>query len=139
MKISDMLTKDPHVIRPDAMICEAARMMKQHDIGMLPVCDGQRLVGSITDRDLTVRAVADACDPLSTRVRDIMTPNVFWCYDDQDIEEAAQLMEEKQIRRLPIINRDKRLVGIISLGDLALRTQNERLAEEVLECVSEPV
>ena len=139
MKISDMLTRDPHVIRPDAMICEAARMMKQHDIGMLPVCDGQRLVGSITDRDLTVRAVADACDPLSTRVRDTMTPNVFWCYDDQDIEEAAQLMEEKQIRRLPIINRDRRLVGIISLGDMALRTQNERLAEEVLECVSEPV
>jgi CBS domain-containing protein len=139
MKIRDMLTKDPQVIRPDAMICEAARMMKQHDIGMLPVCDGERLVGSITDRDLTVRAVADACDPLSTRVRDIMTPNVFWCYDDQDIQEAAQLMEEKQIRRLPIVNRDKRLVGIISLGDLALRTQNERLAEEVLECVSEPV
>ena len=113
-------------------------MMKQHDIGMLPVCDGQRLVGSITDRDLTVRAMADARDPLSTKVRDVMTPSVFWCFDDQGIEEAAQLMEQKQIRRLPIVNRDKQLVGIISLGDFALRSQNEQLAEEVLESVSTP-
>ena len=138
MKIRDMLTKDPHVIRPDAMISEAAKMMKHHDIGMLPVCDGQRLVGSITDRDLTVRAVAVARDPLSTKVRDVMTPSVFRCFDDQGIEEAAQLMEQKQIRRLPIVNRDKQLVGIISLGDLALRSQNEQLAEEVLESVSIP-
>jgi CBS domain-containing protein len=139
MKIKDILTKDPHVIRPDAMICEAAKMMKQCDIGMLPVCDGQRLMGSITDRDLTIRAVAEGRDPLSTRVKDVMTPNVFWCYDDQNLEDAAQLMEERQIRRLPIVNRRKELVGIISLGDLALRSNNERLAEEVLECVSEPV
>jgi CBS domain-containing protein len=138
MKIRDILTKDPHVIRPDAMISEAAKMMKQHDIGMLPVCDGQSLVGSITDRDLAVRAVAGARDPSSTKVRDVMTPDVFWCYDDQSLEEAAQLMEQKQIRRLPIVNRQKRLVGIVSLGDFALRSQNDRLAEEVLECVSEP-
>jgi len=71
-------------------------------------------------------------------VRDVMTPSVFWCFDDQGIEEAAQLMEQKQIRRLPIVNRDKQLVGIISLGDLALRSQNEQLAEEVLESVSTP-
>jgi CBS domain-containing protein len=139
MKIKDILTRDPHVIRPDAMICEAAKMMKQCDIGMLPVCDGQRLMGTLTDRDLTVRAIAEGCDPVSTKVKDVMTANVFWCYDDQDIEAAAQLMEEKQIRRLPIVNRQKRLVGIVSLGDLALRSNNDRLAEEVLECVSEPV
>jgi CBS domain-containing protein len=139
MKIRDILTKDPHVIRPDAMICEAARMMKESDIGMLPVCDGRSLVGSVTDRDLAIRGVAGGCDPLSTKVSEVMTPNVFWCYDDQEIEEAAQLMEEKQIRRLPIVNREKRLVGIVSLGDFALRSQNERLTEEVLECVSEPV
>ena len=138
MKICDILTKDPQVVRPDAMISEAAKMMKQHDIGMLPVCDGHRLVGSITDRDLAIRAIAEGRNPLSTKVSDIMTPNVFWCYDDQDLEEAAQIMEEKQIRRLPIVNREKRLVGIVSLGDFALRSQNDRLAEEVLECVSEP-
>jgi CBS domain-containing protein len=138
MRLKDILTRDPHVIRPDAMICEAARMTKRSDIGMLPVCDGESLVGTITDRDLTIRATAEGCDPLSTRVKDVMTPSVFWCYDDQEVEEAAQLMEEKQIRRLPIVNRKKRLVGIISLGDLALRAQNEQLVEEVLECVSEP-
>ena len=76
MKIKDILTKDPHVIRPDAMICEAAKMMKKVDIGMLPVCDGQQLVGSLTDRDLTIRAVAEGCDPLLTKVKDVMTPNV---------------------------------------------------------------
>jgi CBS domain-containing protein len=138
MKIRDILTKNPHVVRPDAMISEAAKMMKQHDIGMLPVCSGHQLVGSITDRDLAIRAIAEGRNPLATKVSDIMTPNVFWCYDDQELEEAAQLMEEKQIRRLPIVNREKRLVGIISLGDFALRSQNDRLAEEVLECVSEP-
>jgi CBS domain-containing protein len=139
MKIKDILTKDPHVIRPEAMICEAAKMMKQCDIGMVPVCDGERLLGTLTDRDLAIRAVAEGYDPLSTKVKDVMTPNVFWCYDDQEVEQAAQLMEEKQIRRLPIVNRQKRLVGIVSLGDLALRSNNDRLAEEVLECVSEPV
>jgi CBS domain-containing protein len=138
MKIRDILTKDPHVVRPDAMISEAAKMMKQYDIGMLPVCDGQRLVGSVTDRDLAIRAIADGRNPLSTKVSDIMTPKVSWCYDDQELEDAAQVMEQKQIRRLPIVNREKQLVGIVSLGDFALRSQNNRLAEEVLECVSQP-
>lgn len=138
MKLRDILTKDPQVIRPDAMICEAARIMRERDIGMLPVCDGERLVGSITDRDLTIRAVAEGSDPLTTQVREVMTPKMFWCYDDDDIEDAAQLMEEKQIRRLPIINREKRLVGIVSLGDLALRSDDDLLVEEVLESVSEP-
>ncbi|MCI0745908.1 MAG: CBS domain-containing protein [Verrucomicrobia subdivision 3 bacterium] len=138
MKVRDISTKDPRVINPDATICEAARIMKQCDIGMLPVCDRQRLVGSITDRDLAIRAIAEGCDPLATKVKDIMTPSVFWCFDDQDIEEAAKLMEEKQVRRLPIVNRQKRLVGIVSLGDMALRSQNDELTEEVLECVSQP-
>jgi CBS domain-containing protein len=98
MKLKDILTKDPHVIRPDAMICEAGRLMKQHDIGMLPVCDGERLVGAITDRDLAVRAIAEGHDPLKTKVRDVMTPGISWCFEDQSLEEVAQLMEEKQIQ-----------------------------------------
>src|SRR5437762_1778186 len=123
MKLKDILTKDPQVIGPDAMICEAARKMKECDIGMLPVCDGQRLVGAITDRDLAVRAVADGCDPLSTKVRDVMTPGICYGFEEQDLEEVAQQMEEKQIRRLAVLNRDKRLVGIVSLGDFALRSK----------------
>lgn len=138
MKIRQILTQNPEVISPRARICEAARLMRDLDIGMLPVCDGERLVGSITDRDLTIRAVADGCDALSTRVSDIMTPEVFYCFDDSEVEEAAHLMEDKQIRRLPILDRSKRLIGIVSLGDLALRSRNGPLTEEVLECVSEP-
>jgi CBS domain-containing protein len=139
MKIKDILTKDPEVIRPDAMICNAAAKMKERDIGMLPVCDGERLVGTITDRDLAIRAVAEGADPLATPVKQVMTPNLFYCFEDDDLEAAAQIMEEKQVRRLPVLNRDKRLVGIISLGDFALRSRDEHLTEEVLESVSEPL
>jgi CBS domain-containing protein len=138
MKIRDMLTRDPEVIRPDATICEAARKMKEHDIGMLPVCDGDHLVGSLTDRDLTIRAVADGADPLKTQVRDVMTSKIYYCFEDADLEEAARIMEDQQIRRLPVINSKKRLVGIISIGDMAVRTHDERLVEEVMERVCEP-
>ena len=137
MKIKDIETKNPQVIGPDQTICEAARMMKEMDIGMLPVCDGERLIGALTDRDLAIRAVAQGCDPLSTKVTEIMTPDLCCCFEDNDVKEAARLMEEKQIRRLPVIDRDKRLVGIVSLGDLALRSRDEDITEEVLECVSE--
>jgi len=139
MLVRDILTKDPEVIRPDASICDAARKMKQADIGMLPVCDGKRLVGIITDRDLTVRALAEGRDPNLTEVAAVMSPNVFYCFEDDDLQEAATTMEEKQVRRLPVLNRDKKLVGIIALADLALRSDDEILAEEVLECVSETV
>ena len=105
---------------------------------MLPVCDGDRLVGVITDRDITVRSVAQGHDPKTARVQEVMTPEVIYCFDDEDVKEAAKKMEEKQVRRLPVLNREKRLVGIVSLGDLAVRTGKEKLAGEVLERVSEP-
>src|SRR5437016_2794232 len=104
MKIREILTKDPEVTRPDDMICVAAQKMKNADIGMLPVCHGGRLIGCVTDRDLAIRAVAGGCDPLSTKVRDIMTPELFYCFEDDSIEDAAQMMEEKQVRRLPVLN-----------------------------------
>lgn len=138
MKVRDILTKNPEVIRPDASICEAAQKMMECDCGMLPVCDGQRLVGAITDRDITIRGVAKGLDPEGTKVYDVMSDGVIWCFEDQDLEEAAAIMEKKQIRRLPVLNGDKRLVGIISLGDLAVRSEEDMLSEEVLECVSEP-
>ena len=138
MKVQDILTKDPEVIHPDATICEAARKMRERDIGMLPVCDGDRLIGSITDRDLTVRAVAQGYDPISTRVRDVMTSGISFCFENDSLEDAAHVMEAKQIRRLPVLNAGKRLVGIISTGDLAVRSHDERLLEEVMERVCEP-
>src|SRR4030095_8162691 len=138
MKLKEILTPNPQVISPDAVICEAGRLMKQCDIGMLPVCDGERLVGVITDRDLAVRAVANGHNPLQTKVRDVMTPGICWCFHDQSLEEVAQLMEKKQIRRIAVLNRNKRLVGIASLGDFAVRSKYDHLTEELLEGVSQP-
>ena len=138
MKVNEIITHDPQVIHPETALIEAAQKMKSLDIGMLPVCDGDRLVGVITDRDITVRGVAQGYDPKTARVQEVMTPEVIYCFDDEDVKEAAKKMEEKQVRRLPVLNREKRLVGIVSLGDLAVRTGKEKLAGEVLERVSEP-
>ena len=138
MKVNEIITHDPEVIRPETALIEAAQKMKSLDIGMLPICDGDRLVGVITDRDITVRGVAQGYDPKTARVQEVMTPEVIYCFDDEDVKEAAKKMEEKQVRRLPVLNREKRLVGIVSLGDLAVRTGKEKLAGEVLERVSEP-
>ena len=106
---------------------------------MKPVYDGDRMVGMLTDSDINLRATAEGLDPTKTPVHEVMTPDVVYCFEDQPVEEAARIMEEKQIRRLIILNRDKRLVGIVSLGDLAVRdTEDPHLEEEVLERVSEP-
>lgn len=109
------------------------------DVGSLPVCgDEDKLVGMITDRDITIRATAGACDAKATLVQDVMTPGIVYCFEDQDVEDATKLMEDNQIRRLAVLNREKRLVGIVSLGDLAVKVGNDHLSGEALERVSEP-
>jgi CBS domain-containing protein len=138
MRVNEIITRDPEVIRPDAVLLDAAQKMKSLDIGTLPVCEGDRLVGMISDRDITVRGVAQNHDPKTARVDEVMTPDVIYCFDDEDVKEVAKKMEEKQVRRLPVLNREKHLVGIVSLGDLAVRTGKGKLAGEVLERVSEP-
>jgi len=136
------MTTNVEVVRPDASLQEAAEKMMHLDVGPLPVCDGERLVGMLTDRDITVRATAQGRDPKTTQVQAVMTPDIIYCFEDQDVADAARLMEEHQIRRLVVLNRDKRLVGIVSLGDLALETDEAGLDDaevgEVLEQVSEP-
>jgi CBS domain-containing protein len=113
--------------------------MKNLNVGVLPVCgDNDRLVGMITDRDIVVRAVAEGCDPRTITVKEVMSPDVLWCFEDQDVKEAAQLMRENQVRRLVVLNHDKRLVGIVSLGDLAVETGDEKLSGSTLEQVSLP-
>ena len=138
MQIKEVMTTGVEVVRPDDTLQEAARRMKSIDVGPLPVCDGDRLLGMITDRDIIVRATADGCDPKITRVKEAMTPGVVYVFEDQDVEEAASLMKERQIRRLVVLDRNKRLVGILSLGDIAADIQDEELSGEVLERVSEP-
>jgi CBS domain-containing protein len=138
MQLKEIMTPGVEVVTPEATIQEAAEKMRHLDIGPLPVCDGDRLVGLLTDRDITVRAVAEGRNPTTTQVRDVMTPEVVYGYDDQDSQDAARLMEQYQIRRLPVLNHDKRLVGMVSLGDLAVHAGGQSLAGEVLEQVSAP-
>jgi CBS domain-containing protein len=138
MKVQEILTQHPEVIHPEASLLEAAQKMRRLDVGMLPVCDGERLVGMITDRDITIRGTADGRDPRQGRVRDVMTAEVLFCFEDQDLEAAAELMENRQVRRLPVLDRAKRLTGILSLGDMAVRGKGQRVAGAVLERVSEP-
>ena len=120
------------------LVARSGREDEKPRRGPLPVCDNDRLAGLITDRDIAVRAVAEGCDPRTTTVKDVMTPDVVYCFEDQDVQEAAQLMREHQVRRLVVLNRDKRLVGIVSLGDLAVETGDEKLSGRTLEHVSLP-
>lgn len=138
MKVQEVMTRGVECTRPEASLREAAEKMKALDVGPLPVCENDRLVGMLTDRDITVRATAEGLPPGLGQVRDVMTPDVVYCYEDQDVEEAVRLMEENQIRRLVVLNRDKRMVGIVSLGDLAVKGGDEALSTEALEQLSEP-
>src|SRR5262245_25602386 len=118
MKVSEAMTRDVRVANPNETIRDVARVMAEINAGVLPVGENDRLVGMITDRDIALRAVAEGKAP-STKVRDVMSQEVLYCYDDQDVDEVARNMGDVQVRRLPVVNRDKRLVGIISLGDVA--------------------
>jgi CBS domain-containing protein len=138
MQISEIMTREPVVIGPDMVLKEAAETMRDLDSGVMPVGQNDRLVGMLTDRDITIRATAAGKDPNQTRVEEVMTPDVVYCFEDDDARDAALKMEEHQIRRLIVLNHDKRLVGILSLGDLAVHTSDDRLAGEVAEAVSEP-
>jgi CBS domain-containing protein len=119
MKVRDVMTRDVRLITPDQTVAEAAKLMADCDTGALPVREGDRLIGVITDRDIAVRAVAQHKSP-DAPVREVMSSDkVLYCYDDEDVEHVAKNMAENKVRRLPALNRDKRLVGIVSIGDLA--------------------
>jgi CBS domain-containing protein len=119
MRVSDAMTADVRIAAPNQSIQDAAQMMAEIDAGVLPVGDNDRLVGVITDRDIAVRAVAKGLPP-SVKVRDVMSHEVMYCFDDEDIDDVAQNMADIKVRRLPVLNRSKRLVGIVSLGDIAM-------------------
>ncbi len=119
MKVQEAMTRDVQMVAPTASLRHAAEIMARGDIGWLLVSENDRLIGAITDRDIAVRAVAAGKDPAAT-VRDVMTAEVKYCFEDEDIEAVARTMGEVQVRRLPVLNREKRLVGILSLADAAL-------------------
>ena len=136
-QIKDIMSRDVQVISPDATIAEAAKCMRDGDFGMMPVGENDRMIGAISDRDIAVRDLAEGRDA-SAKVRDVMSEGIHWAFEDDPVEKAAKIMSEHQIRRLPIVSRDKRLVGIVALGDLAVReTESEPAAEALCE-ISEP-
>ncbi len=125
-KVRDIMSRDVHVVRPDDSLQDAAMQMRSHDVGFLPVCDGERLVGTLTDRDIAIQAVAEGKDPKKTRVKDLGNREVCWCYDDQSPEDAARMMKDKEVRRVLVIDRDsKQLIGVVSVGDLATRSSSK--------------
>lgn len=136
MRAGDVMTRDVATVRPDAMIREAAQMMDDLNVGALPVCDGRRLVGIITDRDIVVRSTRDGMRPDATPVHAVMTDEVCWCFEDDAIDKIEDAMARRQIRRMPVVDRDKRLVGLIALGDLA--TDRALGAGDALRRISEP-
>lgn len=137
MKIREIMTSNVRCVGPNTSLQEAAALMSNLDVGALPICDDDRLAGMLTDRDIAVKGVARGCDPQKTQVREAMSEGIIFIYDDQEVGEAARLFETKQIRRLPVLNREKRMVGIVSLGDLAVNA-GEALGGEALKEVSQP-
>jgi len=130
MKVSEVMTKDVRLIEPTQTIRDAAKLMAEMDAGIMPIREGDRLVGMITDRDIAVRAVAEGKGP-ETPIREVMTEDVKYCYEDDDTEDVARNMADIQVRRLPVLTREKRLVGIISLGDMAVSEGSGRAGEAV--------
>lgn len=135
--VKDIMSRDVQVIGPDASLAEAARRMRDGNFGMMPVAENDRMVGAVSDRDIAVRAVARGLGP-EAKVREIMSTGICWAYDDDPVNRAAEIMSANQIRRLPIVNRDKRLVGIVALGDMAVQDSISEPAAQALGAISEP-
>ena len=137
MKVSECMTQDVEIVGPDQPIREAAQFMLRADAGVMPVGDGDGLVGMVTDRDIAVRAVAEGRGP-DTPVRDVMTDDVVYCFDDDDVEEVAIKMSDAQVRRMPVLSREgEQLVGIVSLADISRSDQNEA-ASVALDGITDP-
>jgi CBS domain-containing protein len=135
MKVKSSMHKGVEWVSPDTPVKAVARMMAEHDIGAIPVGENDRLVGMVTDRDIAVRGMADGKDISRLTARDVMTEGIVWCRDSDDMTHAANIMQTKQVRRLPVIDKDKRMVGILSLGDLS-NAATERTAAAVTKAVT---
>jgi CBS domain-containing protein len=138
MKVRDAMTRDVHLANPNETVQQAAKLMASLDAGVLPVGDNDRLIGMITDRDIAIKGVARGKGP-DARIREVMTDDVKYCFEDQDLDEVARNMGDIQVRRLPVLNHDKRLVGILSLGDIAvMKASKANGAAKALSGISRP-
>ena len=125
MKISEIMTTNVECVSPETGATELAQKMKTLDVGFLGVCESDRLVGTVTDRDIVIRGIAAGSDMTSCVARDIMTPEVVWCFEDDDVKEVARKMRDEEVRRMLILNKEKRLVGVVSLGDISKVEEKE--------------
>jgi len=137
MLVKQCMIRDVQLATPETTIKEAAQKMRDGDFGALPVGENDRLIGMVTDRDIVIRAIADGKDPSSTPVKECMTKQVLYCYEDQTLEEVAENLGNNQIRRVPVLSREKRLVGILALGDIAISSVSPKKVEETLSHISE--
>ena len=135
MKVKDVMHRGVAWVGPETSIKQLAQMMRDEDIGSIPIGENDRLVGMVTDRDLAVRLLAEGRDPGRTKVREVMTPEVRYVFEDEDVSHVADNMAEQQVRRMPVVNRDKRLVGVVSVGDLA-QGKDPQLAGRALQGAS---
>lgn len=138
MKIKDVMSTRVAIVKADATVRDAAREMRNMDIGVLPVSENDKLVGMITDRDITIRAVAEGRNPDQISVRDAMTRDLVSCYEDQELTEVSRIMQERQVRRVVVLNHQEQLVGIASMGDLVVQSGNEQMGGNMLQSVSRP-
>lgn len=138
MQIKMIMTPNVEVISSRANLVEAAKKMDSLEVGALPVAEHDELVGIITDRDIVVRAIAERKIPIATRVSDIMSHEIFYCFEDDDITKAAKIMEDKSIHRLLVLSRDNEPAGFVSLADFAVKSRDEHLIWEILSRISEP-
>ena len=135
--LKDLMSRDVKVINPDMTIRDAAKKMRDGDFGMMPVAEGDRMIGTISDRDIVIRAVAEGKGN-DSKVRDVMSEGIVWAYVDESVEQAVKIMSERQVRRLPVVDRHKRLVGIIALGDFAVERSEIQPAAQALSEISKP-
>ena len=135
-QLQDIMTREVEVLSPNETVAKAAAQMARLDVGAIPICDGNRLIGMLTDRDLVVRVMAPGCEPKMTPISQVMTDASYYCYEDEDSTQALRVMSERQIRRLPILSRSQQLVGIVSLGDLAKKGDDAATSGTALRHVS---
>jgi CBS domain-containing protein len=138
MELKEFISYHVEAVGPDDSLKDAAAKMRDLDVGSMPVCDGNRVIGMVTDRDITIRSTAAGEDPTAVKVGAVMTPEVIYCTEDYTVEQAASLMQDHQVRRLLVLNQERELVGIVSLGELSTATGNRQLGGEILERVSDP-
>lgn len=137
MLAKDIMSQKPEFLPPTATLKQAAAQMQKYDFGFIPVGENDRLIGAVTDRDITIRAVAQGKDPSKTTLKEVMTKNINYCFETDDLTKVAKKMEDLQVRRLVVLNKNKRMTGILSLGDIATKCKNEKLCSEITEAVSE--